>query len=97
MPREASDGVRYFHATELEAFVTRALTAVGLPVQDGEQIARLMVLADLRGADGHGVFRLPQYVRRIRAGGINVRPDIRVVYETEAAALVDGDDGMGTW
>ncbi len=37
-----------------------------------------MILADLRGADGHGIFRLPQYVRRIRAGGMNVRPNIRV-------------------
>jgi len=54
-----------------------------------------MVLADLRGADGHGIFRLPRYVRRIKAGGLNVRPNIRVVQETEAMALVDGDNGMG--
>jgi len=54
-----------------------------------------MTLADLRGADGHGIFRLPQYVRRIKAGGINLRPEIRVAHEREAAALVDGDNGMG--
>ena len=54
-----------------------------------------MILADLRGSDGHGIFRLPQYVRRIRAGGMNVRPNIRVVQETVATALVDGDNGMG--
>jgi len=86
---------RRFPAGDLEAFVARALTALGLPSSDAEQVARLMILADLRGADGHGIFRLPQYVRRIRAGGLNVRPNIRVVQETEAMTLVDGDDGMG--
>jgi L-2-hydroxycarboxylate dehydrogenase (NAD+) len=86
---------RRFHSSVLEAFVSRTLTAVGLPASDAEQVARLMVLADLRGSDGHGIFRLPQYVRRIRAGGMNVRPNIRVVEQTEATALVDGDNGMG--
>jgi LDH2 family malate/lactate/ureidoglycolate dehydrogenase len=86
---------RRFKSGELEAFVARALTAVGLPASDAEQVARLMILADLRGADGHGIFRLPQYVRRIRAGGMNVRPNIRVAEETDATALVDGDNGMG--
>ena len=38
-----------------------------------------MVEADLRGSDTHGVIRLPLYVRRIRAGGVNARPNIRVV------------------
>jgi hypothetical protein len=86
---------RRFHSSDLEAFVARALTTVGLPGTDAEQVARLMILADLRGSDGHGIFRLPQYVRRIRAGGTNVRPNIRVVQETDATALVDGDNGMG--
>ncbi len=86
---------RRFQSTDLEAFVARALTAVGLPAPDAEQVARLMILADLRGADGHGIFRLPQYVRRIRAGGMDVRPNIRVARETDAMALVDGDNGMG--
>ena len=86
---------RRFHASDLEAFAASALIAVGLPALDAEQIARLMILADLRGSDGHGIFRLPQYIRRIRAGGINVRPDIRTIQETNATALVDGDNGMG--
>jgi L-2-hydroxycarboxylate dehydrogenase (NAD+) len=86
---------RRFQSKDLEAFVARALTAVGLSATDAERVARLMILADLRGADGHGIFRLPQYVRRIRAGGMNVRPNIHVVQETAAMALVDGDNGMG--
>jgi LDH2 family malate/lactate/ureidoglycolate dehydrogenase len=86
---------RRFKSSDLEAFVARALTTVGLPGTDAEQVARLMILADLRGSDGHGIFRLPQYVRRIRAGGTNVKPNIRVLQETDATALVDGDNGMG--
>ena len=84
-----------FPAADLEAFIARVLAAVGLPEADARQVGRLMTRADLRGADGHGVFRLPQYVRRIRAGGMNVRPVVRAVRETDAAALVDGDNGMG--
>jgi L-2-hydroxycarboxylate dehydrogenase (NAD+) len=86
---------RRFQSRDLESFVARSLTAVGLPTTDAEQVARLMILADLRGSDGHGIFRLPQYVRRIRAGGMNLQPNIHVVQETDAAALVDGDNGMG--
>src|SRR5262245_23509798 len=86
---------RRFQASALEALVARALTAVGLPGSDAERVAPLMILADLRGSDGHGIFRLPQYIRRIRAGGVTVRPNIRVVQETDATALVNGDNGMG--
>lgn len=54
-----------------------------------------MAEADLQGSDGHGVSRLPQYARRIRAGGFNVRPNIHVVREQASTALLNGDNGMG--
>src|SRR5438309_1280810 len=54
-----------------------------------------MVRADLQGADGHGIFRLPQYVRRIKGGAVNVRPKVKVAREAAGMALVDGDNGMG--
>jgi len=95
MTERPSTGVRSYATPQLEAFIARALGAVGLPPSDAAEVARLMVRADLRGADGHGIFRLPQYVRRIRAGAVNVRPRIGVASETEAMALVDGDNGMG--
>ncbi len=47
--------------------------AVGVPDADAKKVAELMLEADLTGADAHGVFRLPQYVRRIKAGGVNPR------------------------
>ncbi|HEY2256361.1 MAG TPA: Ldh family oxidoreductase [Variovorax sp.] len=79
----------------LHRFIAAALCRVGLPDGDAETVAGLMTEADLQGSDGHGVIRLPQYVQRIEAGGINVRPDIRVVQERAAMAVVDGDNGMG--
>jgi L-2-hydroxycarboxylate dehydrogenase (NAD+) len=93
--RDSAHSESRIPAEELEAFIARAFAAVSLPVPDARGVAELMTLADLRGADGHGIFRLPQYVRRIRAGGINVRPQIKVLQERDAAALVDGDNGMG--
>jgi L-2-hydroxycarboxylate dehydrogenase (NAD+) len=82
-------------APRLAAFVSRALVAAGLPEADAKIVAGLMLEADLRGSDTHGVIRLPLYVRRIRAGGVNAKPNIRVVGERPSAALVDGDNGMG--
>ena len=82
-------------ADRLAGFIVRAFTAAGLPAEDAQTLADLMVEADLRGSDTHGVIRLPLYVRRIRAGGVNPKPDIRVVSDRPAAALIDGDNGMG--
>jgi len=82
-------------AERLAALVTRAFTAAGLPADDAQTLASLMVEADLRGSDTHGVIRLPLYVRRIRAGGINAKPNMRVVSDRPSAALIDGDNGMG--
>jgi len=90
----ASDAARVVPAA-LAAFVKRAFEAAGLSSTDAEIVAGLMVEADLRGSDTHGVIRLPLYLRRLKAGGINARPHIRIVEERPATALVDGDNGMG--
>ena len=79
----------------LQAFIAAALRRVGLPEADAAKVASLMAQADLQGSDGHGVIRLAPYVKRIRAGGMNPRPQIRVVHERAASAVLDGDNGMG--
>src|SRR5579864_7160982 len=80
---------------DLRGFIARVLQAVGLPESGARRVAELMAEADARGADGHGVFRLPQYVKRIQSGGINTQPNIHVLREQAATALVDGDNAMG--
>jgi L-2-hydroxycarboxylate dehydrogenase (NAD+) len=82
-------------APVLEDFCAKAFEAAGLPPADARTVAQLMAEADLQGSDGHGIFRLPQYVRRVRAGGINPKPRIRIERERAATALVHGDNGMG--
>jgi len=77
------------------ALIADALIAAGLPQPDAARCAELMSEADLTGADGHGIFRLPQYVRRLKAGGFNKRPNITVSRAASATALLDGDNGMG--
>ena len=86
---------RRFPAADLVAFITSAYRAVGLAADAAAGAARLMAEADLVGADAHGIFRLPQYIERIEAGGINRHPDIAVTRTAPATARVDGDNGLG--
>lgn len=80
---------------ELRDFIAAAFAKLGMPAEDARSVATLMAQADLQGSDGHGVIRLAPYAKRIRAGGINLRPDIRIVRERTAMALVHGDNAMG--
>ncbi|WVN42618.1 Ldh family oxidoreductase [beta proteobacterium MWH-UniP1] len=82
-------------ADRVQEFIAQAFQSVGMRERDAVSVSRLMTRADLLGADGHGIFRLPQYLRRIRAGGINLQPTIRVEQERGATALMNGDNGMG--
>lgn len=79
----------------LAAFTGAVLAQLGLPDADARAVAALMVEADMLGYDTHGLFRLRQYVNRLRGGGCNPLAIPRVTRETVATALVDGDNGMG--
>jgi L-2-hydroxycarboxylate dehydrogenase (NAD+) len=83
------------HFEPLCRFITSAMERLGLPSADAAIVGRLMAQAELQGSDGHGVIRLLPYARRIRAGGINLRPEIKVVQERPGMAVLDGDNGMG--
>lgn len=79
----------------LQGFIARAFEAVGMAGADALAAAELMARADLMGQDGHGVFRLPMYIRRIQDGGMNVAPAFREIESRTATAVVDGDNGLG--
>src|SRR6059058_6262235 len=96
MPNDVKpNAARVTHA-ELIRFIAAAYRAVGIPEADAAKAAELMAASDISGADGHGVFRLPQYIRRIKAGGLNTAPQIRVIRRARATALIDGDNGLGS-
>src|SRR5262245_27918289 len=82
-------------ARAITGFIEEALVKTGLPAADAGKVAELMCEADLTGADAHGIFRLPQYVKRLRAGGINARPAIKVERTAAATGLVGRDHGIG--
>ena len=84
-----------FPLERLEAFVADVFVRLDVLPEHAEITARRLVEADLRGRTGHGVIRVPQYVIRIEAGGINLRPEIQLLRETPVSALVDGDNGLG--
>lgn len=79
----------------LRHFVAQALRSQAVPAEDAAKVAALMVEADIYGYATHGVFRLRQYLARLKGGGCNPAPAIAVAHETAATALIDGDDGLG--
>ena len=90
-----ADAAKRIPIAAVTALIVDAMIESGVPATDAGKIAELMVEADLTGADAHGVFRLPQYVNRLKLGSTNARPNIKVNRTAPATALVDGDNGMG--
>ncbi len=82
-------------ASQVQSFIEQSLEKVGLPSADATKVASLMAEADMQGSDGHGAIRLTQYIKRIKSGGMNIRPNIRIATERSAMAIMDGDNGMG--
>jgi LDH2 family malate/lactate/ureidoglycolate dehydrogenase len=80
---------------KLEKFIYEAFLKTGMPEADARTMGALMAEADLQGSDGHGVIRMVPYITRFKGGGVNLTPNIRVVKEKAAMALIDGDNGMG--
>lgn len=84
-----------FAPDRLQRFASDVLQAIDVLPDHADITAKRLVEADLRGRTGHGLIRLPQYVPRIEAGGINLRPDIAVTRDSPVSALIDGDNGLG--
>ncbi|HBK80379.1 MAG TPA: lactate dehydrogenase [Nitrospinae bacterium] len=86
---------RLVKAEEVRRFVTQIFVHAGMPEGDAAWTAETLAQAELRGTSSHGVIRIPDYMRRLETGAINTRPEVRVVKDAGALALLDGDNGMG--
>jgi len=84
-----------FNYDKLYRFTVEIFKKIGCSVSDAESAATVLLSADLRGVDSHGVARLSGYVRLWEAKRINATPVIKVVHETPSTAVVDGDSGLG--
>ena len=80
---------------KLTAFVQQVLQVIGCSPADAQIAAHVLVSADLRGIDSHGVARLQGYLRLKDAGRVNVTPQCSIIHETPSTAVVDGDAGLG--
>lgn len=90
-----SDTARIVPAAELQTWAAQVFQTVGVPSSDSEVAAQVLVTANLRGVDTHGIVRLPHYVKRIQSGIINAQPKLTVERDGAASAMVNGDFGMG--
>ncbi len=76
-------------------FTRSVFTKMGCSAADAKLATEVLLSADMRGIDSHGVARLSGYVRLWEAKRINAQPNIRIVHETPSTAVVDGDAGLG--
>jgi len=76
-------------------FTRDVFVRVGLPQQDAGIEADVLVWANLRGVDSHGVLRIPWYVELVDTAQMNPKPKIHVVKETSATLFIEADLAFG--
>ena len=76
-------------------FTEAIFTKIGSTPDDARLATKVLLRADLRGIDSHGVARLSGYVRLWEAKRVNANPKVKVVHESPSTAVVDGDGGLG--
>ncbi len=80
---------------ELGRFIRDILVKRGARAEDATIVAQGLVWANLRGGDGHGVSRLPRYVKLLASGDIDAKARPRVVHDRGATLMIDGGHGFG--
>lgn len=78
----------------LHSLVAAIFTSSGMSERDAGLLARTLAHADLRGVHSHGVLRVPEYVKKLE-GKVNPKGRPRIVKDSAAALVIDGDNSMG--
>lgn len=84
-----------FTYKELYSFVFETFQKIGCSEEHAHTATKVLLSADARGIDSHGIARLIGYVRLWEAGRVNAQPNIKIVHETPSTAVIDGDKGLG--
>jgi len=80
----------------LERFMADALKGSGVPEEDARTVAEVLIESDKRGIDSHGIGRLkPIYIDRLAEGILNPVTKVDVIRNEKAAAVLDGNNGLG--
>ncbi|MFX0188266.1 MAG: Ldh family oxidoreductase [Candidatus Hodarchaeota archaeon] len=90
-----SNEVEYIEAKTLENFMRDVFKGLGVPKEDANIIADVLITSDLRGIDSHGIQRCKMYYDRIKEGIYETKTEIDIIKESPTTALLDGGCGMG--
>ncbi len=89
------DDTIYVDDSLLKSFIREVFIKLEVPEEDAEIIADVLIAADLKGINSHGVQRLKMYCDRIKEGIYNPKTEIKVINDNAATAVIDGGCGMG--
>lgn len=84
-----------FAIHQLKQFSKDIFLAIGCSEEDALLASDVLLSADLRGVDSHGLARLSGYVRLWQAGRINATPKMKIIHETPSTAVIDADAALG--
>ncbi|GAW92256.1 Ldh family oxidoreductase [Calderihabitans maritimus] len=87
--------MKKYQASDLEKICTEVLKGYGVKEEYAKTAASVMISANLRGIDSHGVAYLPIYVERIKRGVVDPKAEPEILNETTNTAIVDGKNGLG--
>ncbi len=90
-----SKNIPHFSSQQLNIFTQEIFQSIGISRSEAELAANVLISADLRGIDSHGVARLIGYIRLWEKKRLNSKPIIKVIHETPSTATMDGDNGLG--
>jgi LDH2 family malate/lactate/ureidoglycolate dehydrogenase len=91
-----SNQLAYEPFEKMQQFMVDVFTRVGVPEEDAKICAEVLIEADKRGIDSHGVGRFRTiYIDRIKAGVQNPVTNFEILREGPTTAVVDGHNGMG--
>lgn len=91
----ANMSVTFFTYEQLFDFAKNVFLKIGCSEDDSLLATNVLLSADLRGIDSHGIARLSGYVRLWDAQRVNAKPEINILHQTPSTATVDGDSGLG--
>ena len=86
--------MQHFSYDRLYNFAQRVFTKIGCSEQDATLATEVLLSADIRGIDSHGIARLSGYVRLWEAKRVNAEAEIKILHQTPSTATVDGDSGL---
>ena len=75
--------------------IVKLLCENGVKREDAETVADCFATADVFGVTTHGISIVPSHIDRIKCGGYNLSPSLKIIKETAAFAVIDGDNAFG--